>query len=46
MPYVCFSAMEAKSLFGALLLFFWHEFLGEFDCINVYSIGVFGGLGG
>ena len=41
-----FTTAEAKSFLGTLLLFFWHEFLEEFDCINVHDIGVLGDFGG
>ena len=40
-----FSAAEAKSLLGALLSFFWGEFLRDFDCVNVHGVGVLGGSG-
>ena len=35
-----FTAMEAESLLGTLLLFFRGKFFWKFDCINVYDIGV------
>ena len=38
--------MEARSLFGALLVFFWGEFLQKFNCVNIHGVGVFGGSGG
>ena len=41
-----FATAEAKSLLGTLLSFFRGEFLGEFDYINIYGIGVLGGPGG
>ena len=41
-----FAAVEAKSLLGTLLMSFWGEFLGGFNCINVHGIRVFGGSGG
>ena len=40
------SEVEAKSLFGALLLFLGGKSLWEFDCVNIHSIGVFGCSGG
>ena len=36
------SAAEAKSLLGALLLFFRGKLLREFDRINVHGVGVLG----
>ena len=36
-----FTAVEAESLLDALLLFFWSEFLWEFDYVNVHGIGVY-----
>ena len=41
-----FVAMEAKSLFGALFVFFWGKFLWKFDHINIHGIGVLGGSRG
>ena len=41
-----FVAVEVESLFGTLLLFFRGKFLQEFDCINIYGVGVLGGSGG
>ena len=39
-----FVALEAKSLFDALLSFFQGKFLREFDRIDVHGVEVFGGL--
>ena len=41
-----FAAMEAKSFLDALFTFFWGEFLGESDHIDVHGIGVLGGSRG
>ena len=41
-----FAVVKAKSLLGALLSFFWGEFLRELDCVNVHGVGVLGGSGG
>ena len=37
-----FAATKTKSFLGALFMFFWSVFLGEFDHVNIHSIGVFG----
>ena len=41
-----FAAVKTKSFLGALLLFFWGEFLGQLDHVNVHGVGVLGGSGG
>ena len=38
-----FVAVETESFLGTLFMFFWSEFLGEFNHVNIYGIGVFGG---
>ena len=40
-----FAAVETESFLGTLFLFFWGEFLGKSDCVNIHGIGVFDGPG-